>query len=523
LHVSEDNGKTFTAAGAYNNPNGSHNNFITGIGVSPTEGKRAYALFAVQGAPKVLKTEDLGQTWVDISGFETAAQTGFPDVGVHSILEMPFDKDIIWAGTDIGIFETLDGGSSWSNVAGFIPVAAYDMKIVNNQVVIATHGRGVWSATLSELDNYILPAFLSPSKVTSNQKEIQSNKAVISFDVTTDNVNRVKIYIDDVETAEVVQDFNTGVTYNFETLDLTEGTHKVAVQLFDDTSNTQTPKDNQDLLIVAFKSASTFLKITEFTTSDVFAYNEGFVIDNLSNSITANALNNSEHPYANNTTYSVVLKQPLTISASNKNFMYEDFAIVEPYTDDLNDLSQFYDYVIIEASTDLNTWKTIDKYDSRRYPDWLLQSRRSAGLMTINDALFKEQSIDLTTKGFLEGETIVLRFSLVSDPFTTSYGWAIRSINKEATASVDDVLAGIKAFTIYPTVSNGSFTIQAKNELGNTKMNIFDIGGREVFKKEIDFSVNEKQRVSVNLKSGVYLVHIMDKNNKKSSRKIIIE
>ena len=54
-------------------------------------------------------------------------------------------------------------------------------------------------------------------------------------------------------------------------------------------------------------------------------------------------------------------------------------------------------------------------------------------------------------------------------------------------------------------------------------MNIFDIGGREVFKKQIDFSVNEKQRVFVNLKSGVYLVHIMDKNNKKSSRKIIIE
>jgi photosystem II stability/assembly factor-like uncharacterized protein/HSP20 family molecular chaperone IbpA len=524
MHVSQDNGQTFTSTNVYDDPTKTHSYNISGMSTSYTEKNRAYLAFSGQGAAKILKTEDLGNTWTDISGFSAGANTGFPDVAVHSILEMPFDKDIIWAGTEIGIFQTENGGANWSLVSDFIPVAVYDMEVVNDQVVMATYGRGIWSATISELNNFTLSQYFAKPNVASRQKALDSNKAIISYNVTTDKVNRVKVFIDDVEKAEVVQDFNTGITYNFETLDLTEGRHTVSVQLFEDSNNRETDKENKNLDIVSYKSPSTFLKITEFTESDVFAFNAGFVIDNLSNNITGNVLNNSGHPYSSRTTYSVVLKQPLTISESNKNFMYEDFAIVEPYTTDLNDLSQFYDYVIIEASTDLSTWKTIDKYDSRRFTEWLAESTKvDVGSIPINDALFKEQTIDLTTKGFSTGETIVLRFSLVSDPFTNSYGWAIRSINKEATASVEEVLAGLKAFTIYPTVSNGNFTIQAKNELGKAKMNIFDIRGREVFKKQVDFSVNEKQSISVNLKAGVYFVNISRENNKTSSRKIIIE
>ncbi|MGY8940326.1 MAG: hypothetical protein ACKVK4_10120, partial [Flavobacteriales bacterium] len=74
----------------------------------------------------------------------------------------------------------------------------------------------------------------------------------------------------------------------------------------------------------------------------------------------------TDHPYNDATTYTLALKKPLTLSDVNKDFTYQDFAIVEPYTDDLADLTSFYDFVIIEASTDLITWKTLDKYDARR-------------------------------------------------------------------------------------------------------------------------------------------------------------
>jgi hypothetical protein len=92
-----------------------------------------------------------------------------------------------------------------------------------------------------------------------------------------------------------------------------------------------------------------------------------------------------------------------------------------------------------------------------------------------------------------------------------------------ATASIDDVLANNKTVAIYPTVSNGNFTVFAKNKLGKAKMNIFDIKGRQVYKRNIDFTTNNKQEVSVNLNTGIYMVNLIDENNIKTSSKIIIE
>ena len=108
--------------------------------------------------------------------------------------------------------------------------------------------------------------------------------------------------------------------------------------------------------------------------------------------------------------------------------------------------------------------------------------------------------------------------------FASTFGRGVFSGKFTAeTASVEDVLSGGKEFTIYPTVSNGNFTVFAKNALGKTKVNIFDINGKQVYMSNIDFTRNEKQEVSVNLNAGIYMVHLIDKNNKKSSSKIVIE
>ncbi len=523
LHVSKDNGQSFTNAGSYNNPNGSLNAFISGIATSYTEKNRAYALFSNQGEPKILKTEDLGVTWSDITGFETGANTGFPDVAVHSVLEMPFNKDIIWAGTDIGLFQTENGGTSWSMITDLPAVAVYDMKVVNDQVVISTYGRGVWSATISDLNTYTLPGYLEFAQADTQQKEIESLQTVVSYKIPTDDVNRVKIFIDGIEQAEVLQDFTAGVTYSYETIDLAEGYHQLGIQVFDDANNLETPINNQEFLVIDYDDAATSIEITEFQDSDIFSYKSDFTINNLDDNVSSLVLNNAKHPYNNATTYTVALKKPLTISEDNKDFRYEDFAIVEPYTDDLTDLTQFYDYVLIEASTDLITWKTLDKYDARRFPEWLAEFNKGTDAVG-SDALFKEQNIVLTDKGFAIGDTVVFKFSLVSDPGASSYGWAIQSINKNtATASVADVLAGNQVFAIYPTVSKGNFTVQAKNSLGKAKMDIFSINGKKVYAKEVDFTSNGKQEISVSLNAGVYIVNLIDGNNKKASSKIVIE
>lgn len=74
-----------------------------------------------------------------------------------------------------------------------------------------------------------------------------------------------------------------------------------------------------------------------------------------------------------------------------------------------------------------------------------------------------------------------------------------------------------------PIISNGNFTLQTESNLGKTKMNIFDVLRKQVYKQEMDFSSNRKQDISVNLKTGIYIVNLLDENNIKSSNKIIVE
>ena len=107
--------------------------------------------------------------------------------------------------------------------------------------------------------------------------------------------------------------------------------------------------------------------------------------------------------------------------------------------------------------------------------------------------------------------------------FAATYGRGIFSGQfTDAVASVDDVLTDKKAFIVYPTISDGDFTLMAKNDLGETTCRIFDMAGRQVYSSTINFNETSEQQVSVNLRAGTYIVNLVDQNNKKSSSKIII-
>ncbi len=213
LQISTDNGLTFTpATGVFDDPRAgmTHSLLITGIETSYTNENTAYSLFGAQGLAKILRTTDLGATWEDITGFSQNEDRGFPDVPVHSALEMPFDSDIIWAGTDIGVFQTLDGGANWEIITSIPAVSIWEMKIVNDQVLMATHGRGIWTATIPELnplsvDSTFLQEFSffpNPSNdiltINNPQAEIQEVSLVnmIGQEVLRKEINDIRSDLD---------------------------------------------------------------------------------------------------------------------------------------------------------------------------------------------------------------------------------------------------------------------------------------------------------------------------------------
>ncbi|TVZ56645.1 putative secreted protein (Por secretion system target) [Lutibacter sp. Hel_I_33_5] len=108
--------------------------------------------------------------------------------------------------------------------------------------------------------------------------------------------------------------------------------------------------------------------------------------------------------------------------------------------------------------------------------------------------------------------------------FAATYGRGVFSAKfTDAPASVEEVNKDKLNFTIYPTVNNGNFTLFAKRDLGNSKVSVIDLNGKEVYNSKIDFNNNEKHKININnLTKGMYLINLIDKKNNKYSKKLII-
>jgi len=99
--------------------------------------------------PYVWKSADYGKTW-------TSLAKGIPVGPVNVIREDPVNKDILYVGTDMGVYVTTDGGKTWMVLGGNLPtVYAHDLIIHprDNVVVVATHGRGMWALDADKVNN----------------------------------------------------------------------------------------------------------------------------------------------------------------------------------------------------------------------------------------------------------------------------------------------------------------------------------------------------------------------------------
>jgi len=86
------------------------------------------------------RSTDMGKTWKLITSTEF---TGF----AHKIKEDLVNKDLLFLGTEMGLFATVDGGANWFRMKNHIPEYALvrDIQIhpATNDLILATHGRGV--------------------------------------------------------------------------------------------------------------------------------------------------------------------------------------------------------------------------------------------------------------------------------------------------------------------------------------------------------------------------------------------
>lgn len=155
VHVSRDGGEHWLNV-SDRLPDVPANRWITRIQCSPfAEGTAYLSLDRHRNddrKPYVFKTEDGGKSWKSITA-------NLPAEGsVHVIRADPRNRDLLFVGTEFGLFMSQDAGGSWHRFGKGLPtVAVHDLAIHprDRELVIATHGRGIYIVDIAPLEQKI--------------------------------------------------------------------------------------------------------------------------------------------------------------------------------------------------------------------------------------------------------------------------------------------------------------------------------------------------------------------------------
>ncbi len=146
LQVTTDGGSTWTNVSAMVAKSGIANQaWVSSIEPSKFDKNTVYATFEnhMYGDFKtyLAKSIDLGKTWTRLNSAEFQSFA-------HKIREDVENKDLLFLGTEMGLFATVDGGANWFKLKNKIPEFALvrDIQIhpKTHDLIIATHGRGIY-------------------------------------------------------------------------------------------------------------------------------------------------------------------------------------------------------------------------------------------------------------------------------------------------------------------------------------------------------------------------------------------
>jgi photosystem II stability/assembly factor-like uncharacterized protein len=161
IYTGSDDGRLFVstnAGAAWRNLNTASlpNRAITSISVSPTNPKQILVGLSGTGTQHLFLCADTSATTPTFAPKNGSGTSMLPDVPLNAIERDPKKPDLVWyAGTDIGVFSTGDGGTTWTNATVPLGLPNVQVNSLNANaktglLSAGTYGRGIWSITLGE-------------------------------------------------------------------------------------------------------------------------------------------------------------------------------------------------------------------------------------------------------------------------------------------------------------------------------------------------------------------------------------
>lgn len=516
LHVSTDAGLTFNQANNYPPFNVDDEGAgITKLASHPKEENTAYALFSLAGRPKVLRTTDLGQTWEDISGFGNGdvSTNGFPDVAVYCLYVRPDNPDIIWAGTEIGIVESQDNGQSWALIEDFPSVSVWDMKGQDDQVVIATHGRGIWTATIEAEQISVRTPEIIASGTSPEEKLMLKIKVEESFDKIEFFDNTALLgSIQDVVASELVIEIGN----------LTPGNKSLKMIAYKGTSPYHSKTISTtllDILSLEDSYGTYFSSLSDVTTS-------GFSLQPFAGSpASERSVPQTAHPYTANQNHFILFRHPIRVAEEGSLIEYEDIAIVEPGLEGAAfGTPDFKDYVVVEATKNGLDWIPLaDGYDARKNSDWL---EAISTLAPVSKSMFQKHTINLLNT-FEAGDVLLVRYRLFSNATINTWGSAVNYfLIQQAPTGLEQDSDKSMMLSVFPNPASTDITVRfSLLKPGPVSIEIIDgtgkllqqnsLGNQSSGAKEFKMSVTD-------IRKGNHLIRLKTPDGNKVSKIMII-
>jgi photosystem II stability/assembly factor-like uncharacterized protein len=175
FQVSEDGGENWTEVGFFEGTEVPEYGYIHDIEASLHDADTVFVAINNHKRgdfkPYIVKSTDRGRTWTSIA--KTLPERG----SVYTLVQDHVNADLLFCGTEFGLFFTLDGGKKWMQMKNGLPVIAVrDLEIQReeNDLVVGTFGRGMYI-----LDNYDPLRHINEELIESDAKILPIKKGLI--------------------------------------------------------------------------------------------------------------------------------------------------------------------------------------------------------------------------------------------------------------------------------------------------------------------------------------------------------
>lgn len=225
IHVSKDGGVSWQLISG----NLPQNLWVSRVVASQHKKERVYATLNGYRNDNfnsyVFVSEDFGNTWTSISNGLSQA--------VNVIVEDSANENILYVGTDNGLFISLDKGVTWQDFSSEMPKVAVHDAIVQSkakEVIIGTHGRSIYkmdSSKVQELTNEILAKSIHLFKVNDRTKSERWGSQSYAWEKPSEPSTEIWLYSNEDGMVNLIITNESGLMVHTQKVSVTKGLNSI--------------------------------------------------------------------------------------------------------------------------------------------------------------------------------------------------------------------------------------------------------------------------------------------------------